>query len=180
MIAAALLAIAAAMLLVRLGWAGRRGAAAAGWVLAGGALLVLAAGVGAWGVATGTVTGMAATLALVLHAGWRSPARVRRPAREAPSLALPHAPAELARRAAVFVLVVPAAFVATQWLAFGAQALARRAGTGAADATVLSLFLQPLLWALLMAWQMTRAGPARMIAPPVGATVLGTLFWTLS
>jgi hypothetical protein len=180
MIILGLVAITVAMLLVRLGWSGRRGVAPVGWALGVGGLLLLAASDGAWGLAVGTVTGMAVAIAIVLHAGWRSPVKVRRPARTAPSITLPHRPAELARRLFVFVLVVPIGFVAAQWLAFGTQALARRGGSGEADALALTLFLQPLLWSFLMAWQMTRATPMRMIAPPASAAVLGTILWSLS
>lgn len=180
MIALALLAVAAAMLLVRIGWGGRRELALTGWALATVAMLTLAAGDGAWGIAMAGVAGMATAGAMVLHAGWTAPVKVRRAPREAPSITLPHRPADYARRFAVFVLVVPLAFVAAQWLAFGAQALARRGGWMEADTTTLMLLGQPLLWSVLMAWQMTCAGPARMIAPPAAAAILGTMLWGLS
>lgn len=178
MIAAALSAIAAAMLLVRLGWSGRSGVAHAGWAFAIAALLALAWRDGAWGLAMGVVVGTVVAIAAVLRAGWTAPARARRPAREAHASAWPRWHAGLTRRLAVFVLVVPVGGAAAQWLAFGAQALARGRGAGAADATVLALFLQPVAWAGLMAWQMTRAGPARMIAAPAGAALAGTLLWS--
>lgn len=180
MIAAAPVAIAVGMLLVRLGWGGRRGVAVAGWVLAGAMALVLTRENGAWGLAIAAVAGVAAAIAIVLHAGWTAPAKALRPPREAPSITLPRRPRDLARRLAVFVLVVPVAFAAAQWLAFGIQAMARRGGAGEADAIVTMLFLQPLLWSILMAWQMTRAGAVRMIAPPAGAAALGTILWSLS
>lgn len=177
MIAIALLAIVAAMLLIRVGWAGRRGAAAAGWAIAVAALFALASRDGAWGLAVGTVVGIAAALALVLHEGWRSPAKVQRPTREAPSIMLPQRWSDGGRRVMVFVLVVPVAFVAAQWLAFGAQALARRAGMHDADTLVMTLFLQPTLWSVLMCWQMTRNGPAKMVAAPIATAALGTILW---
>ena len=177
MIVVALIAILAGIALIRLGWGGRRGAAGIGWGLAAAGLVALAARDGAWGVAVGTVTGMAAALAIVLHAGWNSPAKVQRAPREAPSILLPRRWHDLARRVLVFVLVVPIAFCAAQWLAFAVQAVARRAGARDADTMVLTLLLQPILWTVLMAWQMTRAGPARMVAPPAAAAVLGTALW---
>lgn len=180
MTASALILIALAVGLIRLGWNGPRGAAAIGWALAVAGLAMLAARDGAWGLAIGSVTGMAAALALVLRAGWTSPVKMRRAAREPISVSLPRRPADLGRRLLVFVLVVPVAFAAAQWLAYGAQSLARRQGAGETDAIVLTLFLQPLLWAGLMAWQMTRAGPLRMIVAPAGAAILGTLFWSLA
>ena len=178
-IAAALIVILVAVAPVRLGWGGRRrvAGAGAGWALGLAVLLALAARDGAWGLAIGTVTGIAAALAFVLHAGWTSPAKVRRAPREAPAILLPRRWPDLGRRVLVFVLVVPIAFCAAQWLAFAVQAVARRAGAGDADTMVMTLLLQPILWAVLMAWQMTRAGPARMVAPPAAAALLGTALW---
>ncbi len=178
--AAALLAIVLAMILVRIGWGGRRSISVAGWALVIAALWVLTAKDGAWGLAMGGVVGMVAALLAVLYAGWTEPARAGRPPREPPSISLPRRSGDLARRIAVFVLVVPVAFAAAQWLAFGAQALARRNGSGDTDAVVLTFLLQPLLWSALMTWQMTRSGPAQMIAPPAIAALLGTLLWGLA
>lgn len=180
MIALALAIVAAGMLLVRIGWNGRRRIAAAGWMLAAAGLASLTAHDGAWGFAIGTVAGIAMALILVLHAGWRSPAKAHRAPREAPSIAIPRHWPDIARRLAVFALVVPVGFAAAQWLAFGAQALARRVGMGDADAIALTLFLQPILWAIVMAIQMTRANAARMIAPPIAAALIGTLLWSAS
>lgn len=177
MTAGLLVAIALGMLLVRVGWGGQRHAAPAGWAITIAASAVLVARDGAWGLAMGGVVAMTVAVTIVLHAGWAAPARARRAPREAPSITLPRRPGDLARRIAVFVLVVPAAFAAAQWLAYGAQALARRAGAGEADAIVLTMFLQPTLWGVLMVWQMTRPGPMRMIAPPLAATALGTALW---
>lgn len=177
MLAIALLAVAIGVLLIRLGWGGRRGASVAGWAVAVLALVLLTARDGAWGLAMGTLAGIVAALAALLYSGWHTPAKRLRTAREPLSITLPVRPADIGRRLAVFVLVVPVAFLAAQWFAYGAQALARRQGAGETDAIVLTLFLQPLLWAGLMAWQMTRTGPAGMIVAPAGAAVLGTLFW---
>lgn len=180
MTALALAIIAAAMILVRIGWDGRRGIAAAGWVLAAIGLCILTARDGAWGFAIGTVAGIAVALIMVLYAGWRSPAKARRAPREAPSIVIPQRWPDIARRLAVFALVVPVAFAAAQWLAFGVQALARRGGMGDADTIVLTLFLQPILWTIVMAIQMTRADAARMIAPPIVTALLGTILWSAS
>lgn len=179
-VAAALILVVAGMALVRVGWGGPTKAAGAGWAAALCGLLWLTVRDGAWGLAVGTVAAMAAALGIVLYAGATSPAKVGRPPREAPAVLLPHHRKDVARRFAVFVLTVPVAFAAAQWLAFGAQALARRGGAGAADATALTLMLQPVAWGLLMTWQMTRSGPARMIAPPLGAALLGTLLWSVA
>lgn len=178
MIAPPLLAIVAGMVLVRLGWAGRRGAAALGWALALAALVLLAAGDGAWGLAVGTTTAIVVGLSLVLHAGWTSPARTVRPPREAPAIHVPHHARDILRRLAVFALVVPVAFAAAQGLAFGLQAVARGAGWNDTDTTVLALFLQPVLWVAIMTVQMTRADAARMVAAPATAALAGLLLWT--
>ena len=177
MIAAAILLVLAGIVVVRLGWAGRRGLSAAGWAAVAAGAAMLTAGDGAWGLAIATVAVMMAALALVLHAGWRSPAKVRRPRREAPAVALPRRASGLVRRGAVFLLVVPVGFAAAQWLAFGLQAFARAGGMGETDATVLSLLLQPLLWLAILTVQMTRARTAQMVAAPAVAALAGTLLW---
>ncbi|WBH18066.1 hypothetical protein [Sphingomonas radiodurans] len=174
---AGLLMMVAAMVLVRVGWGGQRVYGAIGWGLAVAALVLLAARDGAWGIAIGVVAGTATALAIVLHAGMLSPARALRPAREAPAISLPRRRGDLLRRLGVFALVVPAAFAAAQWLAFGAHAAARGAGAPEADATAIMLFLQPIAWMAIMAWQMTRDGPSRMILPPAAAALLGTILW---
>jgi len=179
-IAAALVAMLVAMALVRLGWGGQRGMAVGGWSLGALSVVVLAGQAGAWGLAIGTLVAMLVPIAAVLKAGWSAPVRVRRAPREPASVTMPRRPSDLARRLAVFVLVVPAAFVSAQILAFGAQAVVRQAGAGEANAVVLMLFLQPLLWGGLMTWQMTRSGPAQMIGAPLGASVLGAVMWGLA
>ncbi len=179
-IVAAMIVAAAAMILVRIGWDGRRACAPLGWVAAAGACIAATLADGAWGLAIATLTGSVAALAMVLYAGWTSPARPQRPARVAAAIALPRRGSEIAARVAVFVLVVPVAFVAAQWLAFGVQVAARRAGAVETDAVVLTLFLQPIAWAIIIAVQMTRAGPSRMIAAPASAALLGTLLWSVA
>jgi hypothetical protein len=119
-------------------------------------------------------------LILVGYAGWMSAARPHRPARQATAVSLPFRWPDLGHRFAVFVLVVPCAFMSAQWLALGIQALARRGGMGDADAIALALFLQPGLWGVVMAMQMTRATAARMVAPLVVVAMLGTLLWGAS
>lgn len=180
MIPVALALMGAAMVLVRLGWSSSRQAAYLGWMLAAGALVMLTASAGAWGLAIATVVAMILALTMVLYAGWTAPIRMRRAGIEAASVTLPRLSGDLARRVIVFVLVVPVAFVAAQLLAFGIQAVARRAGIGDADATASTLFLQPLIWTALITWQMSRTGPLRMIAAPVAAALLGSLLWGIS
>lgn len=177
MIAAAILLVLAGIVAVRVGWAGRRAVAVAGWAAIAAGAAMLTAADGAWGLAVATVTVMMAALAMVLQAAWRSPAKVQRPRREAPAVALPRHVTGVVRRGAVFLLVVPVGYAAAQWLAFGLQAFARAGGMGETDATVLTLFLQPLLWLVILTVQMTRARTAQMVAAPAIAALAGTLLW---
>lgn len=175
MIGPASLTIVAGVVLVRLGWGGRVAAAVAGWTSIAAALAACARGAGAWGLAVGTVAGMAAALAVLLGSGWATPARAWRPDRERVATRQGRAPVRLMRRSAVFLLVVPAGGIASLVFAFGAQAAGRRAGAGEADAAACFLLLLPLVWAGLSAWQMTRDGPRRMVAPPLLLAGLGGL-----
>ena len=173
----ALIAVAAAMLLVRIGWQGPRGVAALGWALGMSALVALVVQDGAWGLSVGIVAGMAVALGFVLHAGWTSPVRKVRAPREAPAISIPHHRRDLVRRVAVFALSVPVAFAAAQWLAFGAQAAVRGGAALDGDAVVLTLFLQPVIWTALLTVQLTRARPSQMVAAPLIAVIAGTMLW---
>lgn len=173
----ALIAVAAAMLLVRIGWQGPRGVAALGWALGMIALVALVVQDGAWGLSVGIVAGMAVALGFVLHAGWTSPVRKVRAPREAPAISIPHHRRDLVRRVAVFALSVPVAFAAAQWLAFGAQAAVRGGAALDGDAVVLTLFLQPLIWTALLTVQLTRARPSQMVTAPLIAAIAGTMLW---
>lgn len=168
------------LLLIRLGWQGRRGLAVGGWLLAALSLAVLVAAHGAWGLAVGAVGGMAAALALVLYAGWTSPPGKAAGARKAPAVALPRSWNGAGRRLAVFALVVPVSLAASLWLAYGLNAVMRGSGELDANSVAAMLFVQPLAWAVLMSWQMTRPGPREMIVPPVLAAGVGTLLWMLA
>ena len=177
MTAAALLIVAVGIALVRLGWGGTRALAIIGWLAAATALVVLTGMNGAWGLSLGVVVGMAVALGFVLQAGWTSPPRDRRAPREAPAISIPHHRRDLLRRIAVFVLAVPVAFAAAQWLAFGVQAAIRGNAPIDGDAVVLTLFLQPVIWTALLTVQLTRARPAQMIAAPLVAGIAGTILW---
>jgi|GEM_PF-4025350 hypothetical protein len=169
------------MLLVRLGWSGTRHLASAGWALALIMLFLLVREHGAWGAAMGVTTGMIAALAIVLQAGWISPAReVRAPREVSASVSRPPVGADIMRRIAVFVVAVPIAFAAAAWLTFACQALVRGDGPVEANSVVLTWFLQPILWAAIMTWQMTRSGPAEMLWPAGVAAALGTAVWSIA
>lgn len=178
MIAAPIMAAVAGMVLVRLGWSAGRAIAVLGWALAAAALFLLARAAGAWGVSVGAAAAMAAALALLPWPGWSAPARTRPAYRDRVARMGTAGSIGLARRLAVFLLVVPIGGVATLWLAFAAQAAARHAGMTSADAAVCLLFLAPILWCGLMTWQMTRDGPRRMAVPPVIVAALGAILWT--
>ncbi|VVT15161.1 conserved membrane hypothetical protein [Sphingomonas sp. EC-HK361] len=168
------------MTVVRHGWAGKRARAVAGWLIVAVGLLGMTWLTGAWGLTIGCLVATTLALSFVLYAGWTAPAKLRRPLRSPPSIELPRRWRGFGRRLAVFALVVPVAFAAAQWFAFGAQAFARGTGAGATNATALSLFVQPAIWAVVMSVQMTRADPWRMIAAPAAAALLGTLLWAAS
>ena len=181
MIASALLAIVAAMVLVRVGWRGRHGVAWVGWALAAVSLGVLVARDGAWGAAIGGVVGSVVALVMLAYAASTAPARPRRPAKTPkPSIAIPRSARDVARRFAVFLLAVPLAFAATQWVAYGGYGFARRLGAGEADGLALMLFAQPVLWSMLATVVLTRANAARMIAPLAVTASAGTILWGLS
>lgn len=168
------------LVLVRIGWGGRRILAAAGWLLAAASLLALALAYGAWGLAMGCVAAMAAALALVLLAGWASPAGRARKSGQAPAATLPSSRAGMGRRLAVFALVAPVSCAASVWLAYGLNTLMTNGGEQTADTVATMFFVQPLAWTALMSWQMTQPGPRAMILPPLLAAMLGTILWTLA
>ncbi len=168
------------LVLVRLGWGGRRGLAAAGWGLAALSLLALTLAEGAWGLAMGMTAGAVVALLLVLQAGWVSPAGRARKHRDTPSTDVPHTWRGIGRRLAVFALVVPVSFAASLWLAYGLNALMKGGGELEANSVSTMLFVQPVTWTVLMSWQMTRPGPHQMIAQPVVAAIAGTLLWAMA
>jgi hypothetical protein len=168
------------LVLIRLGWGGRRGMAAVGWVVAAASLLALTMLHGAWGLAMGGVAAIAAALLLILPAGWVSPQGRARKAAGAPSVTLPHSWSGTGRRLAVFALAVPVSLAASLWLAYGLNALIIGGGALTPNSVATMLFVQPLTWALLMSWQMTQRGPRDMVWPPLLAAVLGTLLWMIA
>lgn len=168
------------VLLVRLGWGGRRWVASAGWALATASLLTLALTDGAWGLAMGTTIGAIVAMALVLQAGWVSPRGRARKDRETPSVDVPHSWRGTGRRLAVFALVVPVSFAASLWLAYGINAVMKGGAPLEANSVATLLLVQPLAWTVLMTWQMLQPGPRRMIAQPLVAAMVGTLLWVLA
>lgn len=166
--------------LVRLGWERSRALALAGWAAAALAIGLFIRGDGAWGLATGFTIAMVFAIAMLLHAAWKSPARTTRPARVSAIPAPPVTVRDTLRRLAVFALVVPVAFAAAQWFSYALQALVRHGAPLDANALALMLFTQPILWSVLMSWQMTQSNAARMIIPPLVTALLGALLWSLA
>lgn len=178
MIGTALMAVAVGVTMIRIGWNGRRSVAVLGWAVVCGASLVATWLDGAWGLATCTVTGMAAAYAALLWSALVAPGQPRRPEIRRTATYPANGDIGVARRLCVFLLVVPGGGTASVVLTFGIKAAARRAGASAADASALMLILLPLLWSGLLAWQMTRPKLGRMVALPLLAVLLGAMLLT--
>ena len=176
----ALIAVTVAVALVRAGWSGRTGLAAAGWALAIAAIFALGWQYGAWGIAIGFVVAMAVAIVFVLHAAAVSPARPRR--REAASsTALPQGDGyAIARRLGVFVIVVPLSFIASQGLALAIAAAMKGNGSLDANSVATAMFIQPTAWAAIMAWQMTMDNLRNMAVPPMLVALLGCIIGALA
>ncbi|WP_174296812.1 hypothetical protein [Sphingomonas bacterium] len=175
MIGTAILTVAVGVALVRLGWNRRLALAIAGWVLIAVAIVACARESGAWGMAVCALAGMATAFAVLLWSGRATPVRAWRPDRQRLAATPGQEPLMVVRRASVFLLVVPGGGIASLVFAVGVQVAGRRAGLGEADATACLLLLLPLLWASLLAWQMTRDNPRRMVIPPLLVAAFGVL-----
>ena len=178
-IAIALALLVPAVALLRLGWRGDTRVAYAGWAIGAVSLFSLAILEGAWGLAVGFALAIIIALSLVLYAAATSPVRARRGTRKS---AIATAPADptIGRRLFVFTLVVPVSFLSAQWLTFGLIAVMKSGGPLEANSVATAFMLQPLVWALLMAWQMCQAKPSAMVWPPAAVALLGTLLWCLA
>lgn len=173
----AIAALAVAVVLVRMGWGGRKGLSGAGWTLAAASLSVMTWSSGAWGLATGLTAGAVFALAIVLYAGAVSPQKTTRRAMAGTSVRLPTSYEGIARRIFVFLLVVPVSFAAAQWLAFAVNAAMKGGAPLEANSVSTIMFLQPVVWAILMVWQMVLDTPRQMLVPPGLAALLGLLVW---
>lgn len=165
--------------LLRVAW-GKRTAVVTGlgWAALVAGTLASAASEGAWGIAIAwlVATGVGGAL-LGQAAATASPGRAASDRQPLTTETWRFQASDLGRRLAVFALVVPLGFAAAQLLAFGAQAAARRAGWEEADTMVLMLLGQPTSWAILASIQITRRGPAQMIAPAIVCALAGLLLW---
>ncbi|SDC26299.1 hypothetical protein SAMN05444678_102123 [Sphingomonas sp. YR710] len=167
------------VMLLRLGWGGRRAIIGAGWIAILAGIGLLGRANGAWGIAIGSVLAMAAAAALLGWAAWTTPVRPARTER-ASRMVVVGPRRRFAGRLATFVIVGPAGFAAAQILALGLHAAARGAGQAEADATALALLLQPAIWAVLMTVQLLCARRRTMITVAAVTAAAGGLLWGLA
>lgn len=176
---ALLAASVAGPLLLRRGWQQGGLATIMGWgflLFAGAALIVHG---GAWAFALGVCSAMVAAMVLLSEAAIRTPA----PARTARERAIPQMePApfdfrDLARRIAVFLLVVPVGLVASSFLTWSMQRALFHAGWLEANSTSFALFALPFLWLALTSWQIMQSRLGAMLIGALALAVLGGLVW---
>lgn len=183
LVSAGCIAAAAGAPLLWIAWkrprARKPGPRAAGWLLILGAALLLAVIAGAWGVAVSATATSAAALLILAYISLHSAPQGRTSARESSVQPLDvHAIfTGLARRVAVFLLVVPGGVAASTIIALGARAAARHSGWDDADSTMVALAGMPLVWSVIASLQMTQRSLARMaafaIAPALAGGLLG-------
>ncbi len=130
---------------------------------------------GAWGIAVVSVFGMATACLCLIHAAMTSPpGRAPPPTRRARMLPEQDQPGD--RRAILDFrgLTIPGAS-ATLAAGLGARAIAGRAGMGAADGNVLTLFLMPVLWAVIasvqLMWPSRRAQALLIVIPALAGLI---------
>lgn len=179
-IALPLVGVAMAAILIRLGWGGRKPVAVGGWVLAAVATGWLTWADGAWGMAIGLTWGSVFALGIVFYAGVVSPQRAAKRAPASPSVRLPGRPEGIVRRVIVFLAVVPLSFLSAQWLAFAINAAMKGDAALDANSVATMLMVQPVVWALLMVWQLLLDGPRQMMWPPALVAIAATLIWVLT
>jgi hypothetical protein len=168
------------VMLLRLGWGGRRAIIGAGWIAILAGIGLLGRANGAWGIAIGSVLAMAAAAALLGWAAWTTPVRPARAERATRMTAAAAPRRRFAGRFATFVIVGPTGFAAAQILAIGLHAAARGAGQAEADATALALLLQPAIWAVLMTVQLLCTRRRTMIAAAALTAAAGGVSWGLA
>ena len=175
-IAFPLLLLLPAVALLRAGWSGDSRLAYAGWAVGAFSLIWLTMLDGAWGLAVGFVLAIAAALAIVLHTAATSPAKSRRAIGIA-NVAVEPGRVAIGRRLLVFALVVPVSVLAAQWFAFGLNAVMKGGAPLEANSVATAFMVQPVVWTLLMVWQVCQTKPSAMVWPPVVVASLGTVLW---
>ena len=145
------------------------GLTSAGWGLFAAATTLAGMAGGAWGIAIAAMVGMALALGLLLRAALLSPdAKGVQPAKPRNAA---KSPLRLGKRLSVFVMVVPAALLASLYLALAAFKLAEWMGAGEANAIALALFVFPLVWMGLAFWVMMAVTLKHRIAILAGSAL---------
>lgn len=178
-----IIAIAAGVLSLRVGWGRPRGRhfVGIGWAAILAGVAVLAARDGAWGLSVGALAAMLTACLVLAHSALVSaaPAKERAARTATPSVLLRSGGAEgLLRRLAVFILVIPVAFGVSVMVALAFQAAARSTGWLEPDSTALGLLVFPIVWTILATMLMLRPGPISMLKPLAGTlAAAGASFW---
>ncbi|MDR7156964.1 hypothetical protein J2W40_003810 [Sphingobium xenophagum] len=121
------------------------------WALLVLGLIAAGAGHGAWGVSVACVSMMLCAFACLAVAGWTAPRdKARPPQRRAHILPDAGEPSYIGRRLLTFLITVPLALVASLALALAMRVWVSGSGGGEANANVVTLFLTPLLWSILV------------------------------
>jgi hypothetical protein len=157
----------AAILLLRLAWAQPSRSVprnAAGWGLLLGGLLCGMASAGAWGLAVVTLCAVAMAFLCLTHAAMTAPqGKATASNRRVRMLPEGNEPLRLPARLLTFLLTVPAALLSALALSIGARAVALGIGASEADGNVLTLFLMPILWAVLATWLLMESRRRRQL-----------------
>lgn len=138
---------------------------AVAWTMLLAGLILGARDAGAWGMTLVSMGAIGAALALLGWAAWMSPpGKSKASSRRVNMLPEPGEPRMIGRRVLTFVLTVPLAFIVVMLVSVVARGVAVSAGWNEADANVLTLFLLPLLWAVLMALMLLETRRMRQYA----------------
>jgi hypothetical protein len=180
-----LAAAAAGPILLWMGW--RHGRVSKPWrSIKGWAALALAFAIltwyaGAWGAAVGAMTAMLAAFVILSGVAMASPPDHGRPLREpAPVQEAWIGWRDLGRRIAIFLIVVPGAFLVSSLVALTVQAAARHAGWQDANSTTFGLFTFPLVWTIVATLLMLRSSPRAMAGRlAIVAVSSGAALWLL-
>jgi len=145
---------AAAVLLLRHAWGLRARSVpllVGAWTLLVLGLIAAGEGHGAWGVSVACLSLMLCAFACLAVAGWTAPRDKARPSQRRAHM-LPDAgePSYIGRRLLTFLITVPLALVASLALALAMRVCVSGSGGGEANANVVTLFLTPLLWSILV------------------------------
>ncbi|WP_242124414.1 hypothetical protein [Sphingobium sp. Sx8-8] len=167
-----------AMALLRLSWGRPKRSVAlngAAWALLLAGLALGAAGAGAWGVAVVTLVALTGAFLCLGHAGMMArPGKAAASNRRVHMLPQGREPLRLGGRLLTFALTVPGAMAVALIVSLAVRAASE--GMGEANGNVLTLFLMPVLWALLatllLLWPQRRRQMTLLLLPALGAGAL--------